>query len=114
MKNFGAGRARTGATMLAVAMWNPTRIRWVNDTLETSTGATRVETDQGPAYAKLMGNPEGPQALFCDLVRTRAAAWLGLPTFDFGVVEVTDTGLVEFANGARSSSAVSMTPSRTR
>jgi hypothetical protein len=53
--------------------WKPTRIRWVGDTLDTSTGAARVETDQGPAFAKLMGNPEGPQALFCELLAWRDA-----------------------------------------
>jgi len=76
--------------------WSPTKIRWVNDTLESSTGASRVETDSGPAYAKLSGNPEGPQALFCEYVGTRAAAWLGLPTFEVAVIEVTETELVTY------------------
>jgi hypothetical protein len=64
------GESTKGGLM---ARWNPTKIRWVNDTLESSTGASRVETDQRPAYAKLLGNPEGPQALFCEWVGTRAA-----------------------------------------
>jgi hypothetical protein len=80
--------------------WSPTRIRWVYRTLGTSTGASRVETDQGPAYAKLLGNPQGPQALFCEWVGTRAAAWLGLPTFEVAVVDVTEAGLVTFVDGA--------------
>jgi hypothetical protein len=82
--------------------WKPTRIRWVGDTLDTSTGAARVETDQGPAYAKLMGNPEGPQALFCELLGTRAAAWLGLRTFDVAVVDVPAEGIVTYENGTTS------------
>jgi hypothetical protein len=73
-------------------VWQPTKIRWVNGTLESSTGASRVETDQGPAYAKFMGNPEGSQALFCDLVGTRAAAWLGLSTFEVAVVQINRAG----------------------
>jgi hypothetical protein len=82
--------------------WNPKRIRWVGKTLDTSTGASRVETDAGPAYAKLIGNPEGSQALFCELIGTRAAAWLGLRTFDHGVVDVTTAGIVTYENGSTS------------
>ncbi len=76
----------------------------MNAPLASSTGATRVETDQGPAYIKFMGNPEGPQALFCELVGTRAAAWLGLPTFEVSVIDVTERELVTFENGATSES----------
>lgn len=82
--------------------WSPTRIRWIDRTLETSTGASRVETDQGSAYAKLLGNPEGSHALYCDWVGTRAAAWLGLPTFEVAVVEVTEAGIVTYSNGTLS------------
>jgi hypothetical protein len=53
-----------------MGVWAPTKIRWVNETLGSSTGAARVETDLGPAYAKLLGNLEGPQALFCEWVGT--------------------------------------------
>jgi hypothetical protein len=82
--------------------WRPNRIRWVDRVLETSTGTARVETDSGPAYVKMIGNPEGSQALFCDWVGTRAAAWLELPTFDVSVVEVTEAGLITYANGTAS------------
>jgi hypothetical protein len=86
-----------------VTRWEPTRVRWVTDTLESSTGATRVETDAGPAYMKLMGNPEGPQALFCEYLGTRAAAWLGLPTFTTAIVNVTEPALVTYKDGSSSS-----------
>ncbi|AKT38397.1 DUF3037 domain-containing protein [Chondromyces crocatus] len=85
-----------------MASWSPTTIRWVSDPLASSTGAARVQTDQGPAYAKLLGNPEGPLALFCDWLGTHAAAWLGLPTFDLAVVEVTEPALVTYADGSTS------------
>ncbi len=85
-----------------MAVWAPTKIRWVNETLGSSTGAARVETDLGPAYAKLLGNPEGPQALFCEWVGTKAAAWLGLPTFEVAIVEVTEPGLITYADGSTS------------
>jgi hypothetical protein len=74
----------------------------VNDTLGSSTGAARVETDQGAAYAKLLGNPEGSQALFCEWVGTQAAAWLGLPTFAVAVVDVAAPGLVTYSDGSSS------------
>jgi hypothetical protein len=76
--------------------WSPNRSRWVDRVLETSTGAARVETDQGSAVAKMLGNPEGPQALFCDWVGTRAAAWLGLSTFDVGIVDAAESGLITY------------------
>lgn len=82
--------------------WKPTRIRWVTRTLQSSTGAALVETDLGAAYVKLLGNPEGPHALFCELVGSRAAAWLGLRTFDLGLITVTEAGLVTYENGTQS------------
>jgi hypothetical protein len=88
--------------MTTGAAWSQTRIRWVDRVLETSTGAARVETDSGAAYVKMVGNPEGSQALFCDWVGTRAAVWLELPTFDVAVVEVKEAGLVTYANGTTS------------
>lgn len=85
-----------------MAPWQPTRVRWVVQQIESSTGAVRVETDQGQAYAKLLGNKEGAQALFCDLVGTRAAAWLGLPTFSVAIVDVDVAELVTFEDGSTS------------
>lgn len=88
--------------MTATTPWAPTRIRWVDRVLETSTGTARVETDSGPAYVKMVGNPEGSQALFCDWVGTRAAAWLELPTFDVAVVDVNEAGFITYADGTTS------------
>jgi hypothetical protein len=82
--------------------WKPTAIRWVNRTLDSSTGATHVETDQGQAFAKFMGNPEGVQALYCELVGTRVAAWLGLRTFDIAVVDVPIAALATYRDGSSS------------
>lgn len=82
--------------------WQPKKIRSAKDALSSSTGAARVDTDQGPAYAKLLGNPEGSQALFCEWVGTMAAAWLGLPTFSIAVVDVSEPGLVTYADGSSS------------
>ena len=82
--------------------WKPTQILWAEQPLDTSTGAVRVETDCGSGYAKLLGNPEGPHVLACEVVGTRAANWLGLPTAEFAVVNVDQAHLVEFKDGTRS------------
>jgi hypothetical protein len=59
----------------------------------------RVETELGDGFLKALGNPEGPHALACELVGSMLADWLGLPTFDFSVIEVTDDNEIPFANG---------------
>lgn len=82
--------------------WQPIEIRRVDSPLGTSTGATRVETDRGPAYAKFLGNPEGPHVLACELIGTRAAAWLALPILDFALIEVEEPALVSYSNGTTS------------
>lgn len=45
-------------------------------------------TDAGTAYVKALGGQEGPHTLACELVGTRCARWLGLPTLDFAVIEL--------------------------
>jgi hypothetical protein len=58
--------------------------------LDTSTGPLYVMTDAGRAYAKTLGNPEGPDALVSEWIGTGLARWLGLPTFDVAVVDYPD------------------------
>ena len=87
--------------MAMTPVWAPKRIRMVDRVLGTSTGAARVETDVGPAFAKLPGNPEGLSVLCCELIGTRAAQWLGLPTFDFALIPVTER-LIQYDNGTES------------
>jgi len=82
--------------------WKPTKIRRVIETLGSSTGATLVMTDDGKAYAKLMGNPEGKQSLFCEALGTMAAEYLGLPVFEHAFVNVTEPGIVEYHDGSKS------------
>jgi hypothetical protein len=67
--------------------WAPTRVTRVIRGLDTSTGALYVMTDAGRAYAKTLGNPEGPDALISEWIGTGLARWLGLPTFDVAVVD---------------------------
>jgi hypothetical protein len=51
--------------------WRPTFIRKQEVALKSGTMAITVQTDQGSAVLKAMGNPEGPHVLICDLVGTR-------------------------------------------
>lgn len=71
--------------------WKPKSIeRWIH-AVPSSTSAMRVETDVGNGYLKALGNNEGPHALACELIGTQLADWLGLPTFDFAIVQVTES-----------------------
>jgi hypothetical protein len=81
--------------------WRPTRIERVVRVYATSTGAARVVTDAGAAVVKLPGNPSGPHALVCELVGTRLAAWMGLPTFDLALMHYTGWPEVVFKGGDR-------------
>ncbi|MFZ0303375.1 MAG: HipA family kinase [Terracidiphilus sp.] len=58
-------------------------------------------TDLGDGYLKALGNPEGPHALACELVGSRLADWLGLSTFDFSLISVTDGTEVPFLKGGK-------------
>jgi hypothetical protein len=59
-----------------------------------------VETDAGKGYLKAIGNPEGTDALACELVGTQLAAWLGLAVLDFSVVDVDKVDEIPFVNDA--------------
>ena len=70
--------------------WNPTCLREVAGSMDTSTGATEVTTDAGRAYIKTMGNRQGPHVLATDWVGTHLAKWFGLCTFDIAILQLTD------------------------
>lgn len=80
--------------------WRPTFIRRHIRSLPSGSYTMLVDTDQGEGYLKAMGSPAGPHVLACDLVGTRLAAWLGLPTFDIALISVTDDDELPFANSA--------------
>lgn len=81
--------------------WRPTRFTRVVQSIGTSTGPVRVDTDSGEGYLKALGNPEGPHALACELVGTMLADWMGLTTFDFPLMEITEDDEIPFAKGGR-------------
>jgi hypothetical protein len=66
--------------------WKPTRLMEVADSVDSSTGATEVNTDAGRAYIKPMGNRQGPHVLATDWVGTHLAKWFGLSTFDIAIL----------------------------
>lgn len=58
----------------------PTEVTRFIKSLDTAAGTLVAETDAGPGCLKAMGNPAGPHALACELVATRLAGVIGLPT----------------------------------
>ena len=79
--------------------WRPTVIRHHIESFPTGAGAILVHTDAGDGYLKVMGNPAGEHALACELVGTQLAAWFGLPTFDFAIIQVGEIDELPFATG---------------
>jgi hypothetical protein len=51
------------------------------------------------SYLKALGNLDSPHALVKDLLGTHLAAMLGLPTFDYAVIEITDLDELPFFKG---------------
>jgi len=79
--------------------WNPPQF-WQPDELlrhvesrESSTQVVVVRTSLGDGYVKSMGNPQGEHALAREWVGTLLAHWLGLPTFQFGIINVKEDEL---------------------
>jgi len=76
--------------------WQPTEVTQFINHVNSGAGTLIVRTDAGLAYLKAIGNPDGPHALVKDLLGTHLAAMLGLPTFDYAVIEVTDLDELPF------------------
>lgn len=79
--------------------WNPTTIIRADKPFKTATDTVRVTTDVGPGYLKALGNHGSPHYLAADLVGTELARWLGLPTFDWAIVDVTPEDEIRFVDG---------------
>jgi hypothetical protein len=80
--------------------WTPTTILRADQAFKTATDTVRVKTDVGYGYLKALGNHGGPHYLAADLVGTQLAAWLGLPTFDWAIVNVTLDDEIIFLSGS--------------
>jgi hypothetical protein len=79
--------------------WQPTTIRRPDRVFATATETVRVTTDAGPGFLKALGNRGGPQYLAADWLGTQLAGWLGLPIFEFAIVQVTAEDEIQFKNG---------------
>ncbi len=66
--------------------WEPTALVEVIESVDSSTGATRVKTDATFAFLKVMGNRSGPHRLACDWVGSKLARWFGLATPDIAIL----------------------------
>ncbi|OEJ64557.1 HipA family kinase [Magnetovibrio blakemorei] len=71
------------------ATWKPSEIKRVIDTFPSSTRVVQVVTDDGIGFLKGMGNPQGNQSLACELVGSELAAWFGLDTLEFSLIQVS-------------------------
>jgi hypothetical protein len=78
--------------------WQPKTIRRFIRGFPSSARTALVETDIGPAYIKAMGGPEGPHTLASEWVATQLAAWFGLSTFDFAIIDVAETNEIWFVD----------------
>lgn len=78
--------------------WKPTTIKRFIKAFPTSACTVLLETDAGKGYLKALGNNEGPHILACEWIGTRLAGWLGLPTFDIAMIDVTDLDEIPFHN----------------
>lgn len=58
-----------------------------------------VVTDQGKAYIKCLGNPEGPHQLACDLIGTALADWFGLEVYDYSTFRINDSDEIPMKDG---------------
>lgn len=82
--------------------WDPAEIMFVRKAaIATSTAPLVVRTDAGNGYAKVMGNPEGPSALACEMLGTLCARWLGLRTFEFAVLTLPQELVCDLGKGCR-------------
>jgi len=81
--------------------WQPTTIRRPDEAFSTAAETIRVTTDAGPGYLKALGNRGGPHCLAADWLGTQLAAWLGLPTFEFTIIQVTPEDEITFAHGGQ-------------
>lgn len=79
--------------------WSPREFKRYVESFPTSTGVARVVTDAGEGYLKALGNREGPHALAREWLGTSLAKWIGLPTFDFTLIQVKSDDEIALGNG---------------
>jgi len=76
--------------------FQPSEVIQFIDNRDSGAGTLVVETDAGIGYLKALGNPDGPHALVKEFLGTHLAATLGLPTFDYALIEISDLDELPF------------------
>lgn len=77
--------------------WHPDRVLRAIRAVKSSTEVVHVETDQGEAYLKGMGNPQGNESLAFELVGSRLARICGLFVPDYAVIQHELLELVRYS-----------------
>lgn len=72
-------------------LWSPGEFVRFGRHLGTSTSVVEVVMEEGNAYLKALGNPEGPHALVREFVGTCLASVFGLPTLNYGLAQIDAT-----------------------
>jgi hypothetical protein len=57
-----------------------------------------VEGESIDAYLKPMGNRAGNHVLACEWIGSRLASWFGLPTLDFGIMQIDEEDEIPLCN----------------
>lgn len=79
--------------------WQPTTILRPDRAYRTAADTVRVTTDAGPGFLKALGNHGDPHLLAAEWVGTHLAQWLGLATFEIGLINVAPEDEIQFLNG---------------
>lgn len=68
----------------------------------TSSQPALCRTECGRIYVKAMNTWGTPHVLVCEMVATRMANWLDMPTLWWGIVEMTDEAPIDYLDGSSS------------
>lgn len=79
--------------------WRPSRLVLVSKALRTGSSVVIIETDAGTAYAKTLGGGLGPSHLVAEMVCSRLARQLGLPTLEHAVLRIGTDEVFELGDG---------------
>jgi hypothetical protein len=84
--------------------WLPSHVTRFVESFSSSTQPLRVETDQGDAFLKVLGNPEGPHTLASEWVAFQLAQALGIRTFQAALITLDETDELLMKNKTRAQS----------
>ena len=77
-----------------VSPWQPLKVlRRIPTVIPSSTSPYHIVTDAGNAFLKMPNNPQGPAAIVSEFIGTQLAAWFGLSTFEYCMMQVCEADL---------------------